>query len=167
MKTFGLILIVAGFALAAVPASAQETGATSFTLETHTEGGGGYFQLEGQTARNPRLVVPASTEITVTLKGMDDGVHNIQVAGSSASEFVTAAGETVTYTFTSPASGTVEYWCVPHKGAGMKGTVAVAGSEPTTGTPPADGGNDTPGVQIVGVAIAMLGAALIIGRRSK
>lgn len=163
MKTFGLILIALGLAFAAAPAGAQETGQTTFTLETHTEGGSGYFTLEGQTAKNPTLVVPANTVITITLKGMDDGVHNMQVDGSSGSEYVQAAGDSVTYTFTSPASGSKQYWCQPHKGAGMVGMVQVAGSGAATEN---DGDKkESPGVATLGVVLAMIGAALVLSRR--
>lgn len=165
MKTLGLTLVLLGFVLAAVPATAQDAGQTSFTLTTHTEGGGGYFTLEGQTAKNPTLVVPASTAITITMKGSDDGVHNIQVDGSAASDYVQSAADSVTYTFTSPASGSKGYWCVPHKGAGMAGTVQVAGSAQPT--PPATDGEakDSPGIATIGVLVAALGVALVVGRR--
>lgn len=165
MKTFGLSLIVLGLALAALPASAQETGQTSFTIETHTEGGAGYFTLAGETARNPTLVVPAGETITVTLKGTDAGVHNMQVDGASASEYVQSPTDEVTYTFTAPESGSKQYWCVPHKGSGMVGTVRVAGSdaEPTNGG--SEGGNESPGLPLAGFAVALVGAALLLRRK--
>lgn len=161
MKTIAFTLLAVGLALAATPAHAQETGQTSFVLETHTEGGSGYFTLEGQTARNPTLVVPAGETITITLKGLDVGVHNIQVDGASASDYVQAAGDEVQYTFTAPASGSKQYWCVPHKGAGMIGQVQVAGSATNGG----EGGNDTPGLPLAGLAIALVGAALLLRRK--
>ena len=164
MKTVGITMIVLGLALAALPASAQ--GQTSFTLETRTEGGGGYFTLAGETQRNPTLNVEPGAEITVTLKGTDDGVHNFCV-GSDCSEFVTAVGEEQVFTFTAPSSGTVEYFCQPHKGAGMKGTVSAGGaaSTPTQNTGNGEGNNDTPGLGVLGVAIAIVGVALVVGRR--
>lgn len=161
MKTFGFSLIVLGLALAALPATAQDAGQTSFTLQTYTEGGSGYFTIEGQTARNPTLVVPAGETITITLKGTDAGVHNVQVEGADASEYVQAATDEIIYTFTAPASGSVGYWCVPHKGAGMAGTVQVAGSEAT----PEDAGNGSPGLPLAGLAAALVGVALLLRRK--
>lgn len=160
MNAFALSLVAIGLTLAAAPVGAQETGQTSFTLETHTDGGGGYYLIEGQTSRNPTLVVPASATITVTLKGTDDGVHNFQVDGSPASDYVQGAGQVVTYTFTSPGSGGKQYWCVPHKGAGMIGTVRVAGSAAGE-----DGGKESPGVATIGALLAVAGAALLVARR--
>ena len=163
MKTVGITMIVLGLALAALPASAQ--GQTSFTLEAHTEGGGGYFTLEGETARNPTLNVAPGESITVTLKGLDDGVHNFCV-GTDCSEFVTAAGESQTLTFTAPASGTAEYYCQPHKGAGMKGTVNAGGATTTT-TSGENGGetNGSPGFELVGALVALAGLALVLRRK--
>jgi MYXO-CTERM domain-containing protein len=159
MKTFGLSLIVVGLALAALPASAQDAGQTTFALETHSEAGSGYFTLAGETARNPTLVVPAGETITVTLTAMDgDGVHNIQVDGASASEYVQAEGDEVIYTFTAPASGTKQYFCFPHRSAGMGGTVQVAGSETTPE-------NGSPALPLAGLAVALLGAALLLRRK--
>ena len=141
----------------AAPAAAQE--ATSFTLLAHSDGGGGYFTLEGQTARNPTLNVAANTEITLVIKAADgDGVHNVCV-GTTCSEFVQATDETQTITVNSGAA-TQDYFCQPHKGAGMLGKLAVAGSAVTEE-------KGSPGVQVLGVALAMLGAALVMGRRSK
>ena len=164
MKSIGLTMLALGLALAALPADAQ--GQTSFTLETHSEGGGGYFTLEGETARNPTLNVAPGETITITLKAADgDGVHNIKLDGAPAgSEYVTAAADTVTYTFTAPASGTKEYFCEPHRGAGMKGLVS-AGS--TTATPSENGGetNGSPGFELVGALVALAGLALVLRRK--
>lgn len=163
MKTIGFTMIALGLALAAFPAGAQ--GQTSFTLISHSEAGGGYFTLEGETAKNPTLNVAPGETITITLKAADgDGVHNVKVDGqASGSDYVQAAGDTVTYTFTAPASGTKEYFCEPHRGAGMKGLVSAGGS--TTST---DGGNEkkeSPGLGLVGALVALVGLALVLRRK--
>jgi uncharacterized cupredoxin-like copper-binding protein len=168
MKTLGLSLILLGAVLAAVPANAQTGGQTSFTLETHTEGGGGYFTLEGQSARNPTLNVAPGQQITVTIRGTDDGVHNICFqTNDKCSEYVQAAGETQTLTFTAPASGNGQYYCLPHKGAGMVGTVSAGGSGGNNGGNDGGngGGNDTPGLPVAAIAIALVGAALLLRRK--
>lgn len=117
-------------------APAEPAGPLAITLETHTAGGGGYFTLEGQTARNPTIRAAPGQQVTVTLKGTDEGVHNFCAGPGKCTPFVTAAGDTQTITFTAPESGTLEYYCQPHKGAGMKGTI-------TTAAP--DSGGDTGG----------------------
>jgi hypothetical protein len=85
------------------------------------------------------------------------------VDGADPSEYVQADGDEIEYKFTAPASGSKPYYCVPHKSSGMAGTVRVAGS-PDTGNG-GEGGNDAPGVQAVGVAVAVLGAALLLRRK--
>lgn len=112
-------------------------GPTSLTLEAHQDGGEYYFTLEGETAKNPVLELPANTDVTITLVGVS-GVHNIQVQGFGPSDYV-SPGETTTYVFTTPASGTLRYWCVPHEALGMQGTIRVmgdgGGQAPPTGAP--------------------------------
>lgn len=168
MKSLGLTLLTLGLLVAFAPtAPAQDAGKTAFTLTTHADGSTYYFQGEDGT-KNPTLTVPANTEITITLKNVGDAVHNIQVDGSDASEYVQADGDEVTYKFTSPASGSKDYWCVPHKSSGMRGMVKVAGSGDdgtTTSTPSGDGEKKSPGVQLVGVSVALVGAALLLRRK--
>lgn len=164
MKSLGLSLLTLGLLVAFAPAGgAQETGSTSFTLYGADDGGQFYFEGEDGT-KNPTLVVPAGEEITVKLINRGNSVHNIQVDGSDPSDYVQTDGEEIEYKFTAPASGSKQYWCVPHKSSGMAGMVRVAGSEVTNGDGNG-GGNDAPGVQVVGVAVALLGAALLLRRK--
>lgn len=138
--------LVASFVVVGETA-AQGTGAaqpaTEFTLVSYQQGSSFYFTLEGQTQRDPTLVVPPNAQITITLKN-GGGVHNVQVTGQPASDYVNAEGDVVTYTFTSPASGTLEYWCVPHKRDGMGGRIQVAAAGGDAGAGGGqDGGNGT------------------------
>lgn len=162
MKTALFTLIGLSVAIAALPAGAQ--GQTSFTLQTNNEGGGGYYTLEGETAKNPTLNVAPGQTITITLKGADNGFHNFCVTGASpeCSEYVESGADTKTFTFAAPASGTVEYFCQPHKGAGMKGTINAGGSttENNGGEP-----KDTPGFELVGALVALAAVALVVARR--
>jgi plastocyanin len=125
---------------------------TSYVLEAHQEGASYFFTIEGQTQRNPTLYVKPGAEITITLKGVS-GFHNIQVDGFAASDFV-QEGQTVTYTFTAPESGTLQYWCVPHKSSGMVGRVQA-------GAPASGGGGSGQGPDVQGPAVdlASLGYA--------
>lgn len=152
MKVLSIAILLAA-TLAATPALAQEQGQTEFTLVT-TDGGGAdnHFSLEGTGEKNPTLVVTPGAEITITLKN-ENGFHNIQVEGFPASDYVEAAGDEVTYTFTAPESGTLEYFCVPHKSMDMKGTIRVAGTPETTDTETEN--NNTPGVALLGTLLAL------------
>ena len=162
MKTIGFTMLALGLALAALPAGAQ--GQTSFTLETHTEGGGGYFTLEGETAKNPTLNVAEGEQITVTIKGTDDGVHNFCSAEGECSEYVTAAGETQTFTFTGKSG---QYFCLPHKGAGMVGTLSTGATTTNENNDGGNGGetNGSPGFELVGALVALAGLALVLRRK--
>lgn len=159
-------LLLGGLLLATATAQAQ-TGQTSFTLVGHGDAGY-YFTLEGATEKNPTLVVPANTQITITLKGAGTDSHNVCFNANSAcstggdgSGYVTGEAETATLTFNSGATGG-DYWCLPHKGSGMAGKVQVAGA---TTTPPTDGGNKSPGLEVAGVAVALVGAAVLLAQR--
>jgi plastocyanin len=156
MRTFGLFLLAAGLALAAVPAVAQETGATAFTLIAKNPE---FVWANEQGQENPTLVVPAGQQVTVTVKNDADqeGFHSLQVKGQDKSEDIEDAGQTVTYTFTAPASGSVEYVC-PYHATTMKGTVRVAGSA-------VEEKKESPGLQVVGLGLAFLGAALVLRRK--
>lgn len=164
MKTVFFTMLALGLALSVVPAGAQ--GQTSFTIQTNNEASSGYFTLEGETAKNPTLNVAPGAMITITLKGVDDGFHNFCVDGAEpkCSEYVESGADTQTFMFTAPASGKVEYFCQPHRGAGMKGTVNAASA---TATPENVGGetNDTPGFELAGALVALAGVALIVARR--
>jgi plastocyanin len=67
------------------------------------------------------IVVPANTQVAVTLDNQDQGVtHNFGVYDTSAATTTIFAGElttgpaTQTYTFTSPAPGTYYFRCDVH-----------------------------------------------------
>lgn len=163
MRAFAITLLVAGIALAALPAAAQ-SAQTSFTLASKQAGGDFVWTAEGLSGNNPTLTVPASTEITITAKGDASGVpHNIKVGSAATSETFQGEDGEVTYTFTSPASGSVDYVCTIHP-VSMKGKVTVEGSQ--QGGEPTDGEEkDSPGVALVGTLLAFAGVALLVARR--
>jgi plastocyanin len=160
MKVLGFSLFVAGFLLAVAPAGAQ-TAKTAFDLDAVASGGQYYFTITGETAHNPTLVVPANTDITVTIHnkgGAEATAHNFCfVDNQHCSEYVSADGDTKTYTFNSGASGG-DYYCQPHKATGMAGKVQIEGQAPA-------GGNDSPGFGVVGLAVALVGVALLLRRK--
>lgn len=111
----------------------SEPGAVAFTLLGFAEGGEFWWEDE-EGNRNPTLRVPAGAEVTITARSVS-GFHNVHVEGFGPSDYF-SDGEETTYTFTAPASGTLPYWCDPHRSAGMAGRVVVEGSGDGTG----DGG---------------------------
>lgn len=163
MKTLGFALLVLGLVVAIVPAQAQ--GANSFTLTTATAGSDFYFENADGGAKNPTLTVPAGAEVTLTIKNADGGFHNLHVTApvDKKTADVSAEGDEESVTFTMPASGSVSYQCDYHA-ATMKGVIKVqsAGATPTTG---GDGKSSTPGLAVAGVAVAVLGAALVLRRK--
>lgn len=152
MKSLGIVLIAVG--LVAIAATAVAQGQTSFTLVGKADQ---KWYLEGQSAANPTIEIAASSPITITIKQEGDIPHNIQVAPNPASDITNADGETLDYTFTSPATGTLKYICVLH-GNPMSGTLRVFGSAEE---------KESPGVAALGGILALAGAALLVARRAK
>ena len=158
MRVLGISLLVIGISLTAATVLAQE-GKTSFNLHSKSSGGSFVWAGEGQGGDNPTLVVPGNTEITIVARGDDSGVpHNIKVGAKAPSDMFQGKDGEVTYTFTSPASGTVQYVCTIHPDT-MKGTVQVAGSAAEPGD------NKSPGLGALGVIVAALGALVVLRRR--
>lgn len=107
--------------------------------------------------------------VTFTVKNEGQSPHNLLVCGDAigpSNDCADAWGrigmippaETRPLQFTAAKAGTFEYWCyVPgHKGAGMKGTLVVAGESTSEE-------KDVPGVGLA--ALLGVAAALAIGRR--
>lgn len=117
------------------PAAPQEI---TLKVVGYQEGSAFYFTVEGYEGRNPTLSLPAGAKVTVLLTSAS-GFHNIQVTGSPASPFVDESSGEITYTFTVPESGSITYWCVPHRGSGMQGTIRVQ----SAGGAPAEGEGDS------------------------
>lgn len=159
MRVPATLLLVLGLALLALPAAAQTSGQTSFTLLTKNQNGD-YVWTDESGRTNPPLAVPAGAQVTITAKQGEGGdvPHNLKVGDNAVSDTFEAPGQGITYTFTAPASGSVPYLCTIHPNT-MKGTVQVAGSAAT------DGGKGTPDAGVLGALLAMAGAALLVLRR--
>lgn len=158
MKTVALTLVVLGLTLGAVSAVAQDAGKTSYTLLSNPDMSN-TWTAEGASGTNPDLTVPANTAITVIARNADGGVHNIKV-GNGETKDIQNQGDEATVTFTSPASGTVQYVCTIHSST-MKGDFVVAGSQTDNG----DGGNDAPGFGLIGAVLVLAGVAVFVARR--
>ena len=100
----------------------------NIVLTGHGEGGKFFFRIEGESANNPRLTVAPGAQVTVTLRTVSGSIHNFCTDATGAKQCTPLVGEgdEATLTFTAPESGSFEYWCDPHRGSGMKGTLAVA-----------------------------------------
>lgn len=147
-----LLLATLLLALAATGAQGQST---SFRLVSQLTGQDYVWYLEGQTVRNPTLTVPAGETITIVASKGDteEGIpHNIKVGNNDASDFFDQIGASVTYTFKAPSSGTLQYLCEVHATT-QKGTIKVAG-----------GDKESPGAAM-GALVALVGAAMLVGRR--
>jgi plastocyanin len=115
----------------------------TITLTAHQEGGVYYFQIEGDSARNPTLTVAPGQQVTFVVK-IASGVHNLNI-NNEAKSAILADGEE-SFQWTAPMTpGRIEYWCDPHRSAGMRGTIQV-------GEAPAPGGGGDEG-EITGETI--------------
>jgi halocyanin-like protein len=134
-------------------------GNDQVTVQVGTEANGGPY---GYT---PAAVhVDAGTTIQFEWTGNQE--HNVvHQDGEFESDLYTAAG--VNYEYTFEEDGIYNYYCTPHRGLGMKGSVVVGSDYPTAGG--GDGGGGEPrvlpdGAKTIGVAtgfvmVATLGLA--------
>ncbi|WP_323676942.1 plastocyanin/azurin family copper-binding protein [Halorubellus sp. PRR65] len=103
----------------------KRTTTSTPTTETVTVAPGGRLRFDPA-----RVTVPVGS--TVEFR-WDSGGHNVRVAarpdggdwdGTSGGDGTTyGVGHTHSHTFA--VAGTYEYYCAPHRGAGMRGTVVV------------------------------------------
>jgi len=109
-------------------------GNDQVTVQVGTEANGGPY---GYT---PAAVhVDAGTTIQFEWTGNQE--HNVvHQDGDFESDLYTAAG--VNYEYTFEEDGIYNYYCTPHRGLGMKGSVVVGSDYPTAGG--GDGGAVTP-----------------------
>lgn len=166
MRTLGLTFVTLGLLVAAVPAAtAQDACQTAFTLVGKEDLN---WYLEGGTAPNPTLTGCPGDAITFTLE-VEGGVpHNFAIQGVDGAPPATdpfSEGDTQTYEFTAPASGSATYICTIHPST-MKGTINFAETAGANG----DGGNgentnDSPGFGIAFLVLAAVGAALVLRRK--
>lgn len=119
-----------------------------FTLVSAAGNGQSWWQQQGKPSANPELRVLPGANVTLTFLNGDGELHNIQVEGHAPSAYLDEKGAALAYNFTAPQNGTLEYWCVPHKDAGMKGRIVVVPQArtlpPTTDTTPTPRPTATP-----------------------
>lgn len=117
------------------PAAEEPAGPITIELEGVQEGSS-YFFRDASGAKNPRIVVKPGQEVTFRLTSTA-GVHNLNLGGV-AKTALASDGETVEVVWTAPAEPTtLEYWCDPHKGNKMGGTLVVGEA-----APPSSGGGE-------------------------
>lgn len=160
MKSLGIALIFVGLVLAVAPSISAQSN--TFSISSKDNGGGNFVWTDasGATTNPPFTASAAGASITLTATNADGGFHGLEVKDGSTQlkkgDDIGAKGDTSTITFTLPSSGSVTYDC-PYHSTTMHGTISVAGATTTT--------KKSPGTQLVGVSIAMIGAALLLRRK--
>ena len=102
---------------------AAPAGPLEIILEGVQEGSAVYYRFPGETQRNPTLNVQPGQVVRFTLR-IASGVHNLNVNDEQKTPVI-GEGE-ASFEWTAPTTpGRVEYWCDPHKSAGMRGTIQV------------------------------------------
>jgi plastocyanin len=107
------------------PAPAPATGGTEILMGSNT----------GQLVYVPNTLTIKSGE-TVTFKMNKAGPHNVifeKVPGDDAAlitklsqkKLISKPGETVTVSFAGAPKGEYDFYCTPHKAAGMRGKITV------------------------------------------
>lgn len=177
------LVLVGGLALLA-PTAAAKTDVALAAKETQC-GTGKTFCFETTTT----TIAPGPVTVTLNNPSTNAAPHNVCVKvgttttckpGPSSGDTI-APGATTTLDFTAPASGTVEYWCEPHKTIGMAGSFTVQGvsagdstggnTDTSSGGPTNTGGSGgqtrgSPGVGVVSMALGVALLALVLRRRA-
>lgn len=172
MRTIAL-LALAALVAAAAPASAA---ALTWNIETHDQ----FFTAEGVAGNNPTLSAAPGDTVNVTVVQKGNLPHNFVVRGlgnprAPASGFLLTPDQNATVTFTVPegATGEVEYVCEAHPTT-MTGKIQIQGADDggddgmddgNDDGEDATGGDDTPALGILGVAVALVGAVLLFRRK--
>lgn len=134
---------------------ANATGWTTFKLTSEPraefilvaqEHGDGQFawHFPGNATANPDLRVLPNARVSIIVVNGGNATHTFQVMGEEPAPALDARGEFLAYNFTAPAQGTVAYWGVEHRDAGMEGQLVVADVSPRVPTPTPGGGGTMP-----------------------
>jgi halocyanin-like protein len=96
----------------------DETDSSEVGITVGSEANGGNFGYDPAAVR-----VSAGTTVVWEWSGLGNTHNVVAEDGSFESELVAAEGHTFSQTF--EETGTVEYYCTPHRTMGMKGVVIV------------------------------------------
>lgn len=117
------------------PAAAGPAGPIVIVLEGVQEENE-YFFRDASGAKNPPITVQPGQEVTLKFTSVS-GVHNVNLGGLGKTALI-SDGESTELIWTAPTDAKkIEYWCDPHKSAGMKGTLNIGEA-----TPPVAHGED-------------------------
>lgn len=110
--------------LAALPVAAGQ--APSILLDMDDERESTFFRDAGG-ALNPTVSVEAGTRVVVEVRNVGSLPHNLHVEGLGETPCCQDPGETARLVLDIPAdaTGTIPYWCVNHRSAGMEGVLRV------------------------------------------
>jgi halocyanin-like protein len=130
-------------------------GESEVTIGVGTAGNGGNLAFDP-----PAVHVDTGTTVVWEWTG-EGGSHNV-VEQEGAFESDLSAEEGFTYEQTLSESGIVNYYCNPHRGQGMKGSVVVGDDYPTVSTGGSGGPERLPNVaKATGVAVTFVMAATL------
>jgi len=160
MRSFALIMAACLFVVAASPSFVTRVSAQTVAPPTYS------FTVIGETvgnkqqfARNLILVTEVPIQLIVTFHNNDTMQHSFTIADVNGTIKINTGlvspGLNVTLNFTvvsitliayngtqfrpePAAGGGIVFYCIPHRGTGMVGSIALAGAL-TTGTPPEKG----------------------------
>lgn len=149
----GLLLGLIAAALLVPLASAQDHG---FEVTMHNDGGF-YFRFDGGADKNPDVVLHAGETYTFHVRNEGTTSHDFHVGGLGATALL-SPGQSETLTITVPDGPIGNYWCDPHRTAGMEGSFTVEGADSGAGS------NGAPGAGLVAV-LAAVALAAITSRR--
>jgi hypothetical protein len=163
-------------ALFLLPAAAAQPGPATLRVEARDDGPPGshterppWFQLEGDAARDPTLVLPAGSDVQllVTNRGRLEHDLHVQFAGLDARTPLLPPNGTATLALHVPANATglAVYWCDAHRVAGMVGTLAFDARDAHAVAPGAVAHYAVP-FPPVAAPLAALAAALFARRRA-
>jgi halocyanin-like protein len=117
----------------------DQTGNSEVTISVGAEGNGGGFAFDP-----PAVHVDAGTTVVWEWTGQGGG-HNVVSDGDGPLDSGSpVAAEGTTYEYTFEEDGIYNYYCSPHEGLGMKGSVVVGTDYKTAEAESPDGGGGGP-----------------------
>lgn len=139
--------------------TADATGMEELVVDVGAQGNGGNLAFAPAA-----VVIDPGTTITWEWTGQG-GAHNVvdEEEAFNSGTAVEEAGTTFEYTF--EEEGVFQYYCVPHKGLGMKGVVVVGETNAETDLVPLESGGGDGGLAttVVWGGAAVFGTVSLLG----
>lgn len=117
------LLLLACWIVPMATAHGDEGHGVELVITAHDDDGW-YFMVSGYDDRNPTIVLPPGSDVSVTFRNEGSIAHNLRFAQMDGfATQIIDGGEEATLEFVVPAGGLSTYWCDPHVGLGMEGKV--------------------------------------------